>query len=259
MRAAITVKNLNKRFGSFTVIDNLNLDIEAGLITAILAPSGAGKTTLLRLISGLEKPTSGIITLNGEKILEPNPEIGFMFQESSAFPWLTLRKNIVFGLKLRANKGKVDKKEIADRVIRICKELNIDKFLDSYPSQLSGGQKQRVVIARSLILKPKVILCDEPFSALDEITRNDLRELLLELHRHYSPTIIFITHSVEEAVFLGDQLIICSGPPLKRVEEMKISLPIPRTSSLLDAAAFIEQRTKAKRILLEISQTKGEQ
>jgi len=254
MRAAITVNNLNKKFGDLLVIDKLNLNIEAGSITSILAPSGAGKTTLLRIISGLEKPTSGTIKLNGERVSEPNPDIGFMFQESSAFPWLTVRKNIEFGLDLKTNRRRVKREELEDKVVQICRELNIDRFLDFYPSQLSGGQKQRVVIARSLILKPKVILCDEPFSALDELTRADLRGVLLELHRHYSPTILFITHSVEEAVFLGDYLFICSGPPLRVIEEMKINLPATRKPALVDDEAFIEQKAKAKRTLAKIRQ-----
>jgi NitT/TauT family transport system ATP-binding protein len=253
MKSAITIKNMTKAFGQFVVIDNFSLDIEEGTITSILAPSGAGKTTLLRVVSGLEKPTSGSVTIDSNEVTQPSPEIGFMFQESSAFPWLTVKQNIEFGLKLKANKHKVNGNDIGQAVYRICKELNIDKFLEFYPSQLSGGQKQRVVIARSLILKPKIILCDEPFSALDEITRNDLRELLLELHSHYLPTIVFITHSLEEAVFLGNHVVISSGPPLRCVEIVEIKFSLTRTSHLLDTREFLEAKLRAKNILAKVN------
>jgi NitT/TauT family transport system ATP-binding protein len=176
-----------------------------------------------------------------------------MFQESSAFPWLTVQQNIEFGLKLKANQHKMNGNDIGQDVYRLCKELHIEHFLEFYPSQLSGGQKQRIVIARSLILKPTIILCDEPFSALDEMTRNDLRELLLELHSHYSPTIVFITHSVEEAVFLGNYVVISSGPPLRCVETMDIKFSIPRTAQLLDTREFLEAKLKAKKILTAVN------
>jgi NitT/TauT family transport system ATP-binding protein len=252
----IIIKNLNKSFGKFSVIDNFSLDIEDGSITSILAPSGAGKTTLLRIISGLERPDNGSILLGSKEVVNPSPEIGFMFQEPSAFPWLTVKENIEFGLRLNANKSRLTSIKISDEIHSICRELNLERVLDLYPSQLSGGQKQRVVIARSLILKPKVILCDEPFSALDEITRSDLRELLLELHERYLPTVIFITHSIEEAIFLGESLIVCSGPPLRFEERIEISFQLPRNASLLTTRGFLEMKAKVKSILSGANQGK---
>jgi NitT/TauT family transport system ATP-binding protein len=258
MRSAISVVNLTKRFADLTVIDDLSLKVERGFITSVLAPSGAGKTTLLRIISGLSKPTSGMVLVNGNAVLGPSPDIGFMFQENSAFPWLTVRENVEYGCRLKANRSLRHWREDGDEVRRLCRELGLERFLDYYPSQLSGGQKQRVVIARSLILQPKIILCDEPFSALDEVTRNELRNLLILLHRRYSPTVMFITHSVEEALFLGDRLIVCTGPPLKPLVDRAVSFGEPRRVDLLYSAEFARLRKEVKTILEDTRNDTGE-
>jgi NitT/TauT family transport system ATP-binding protein len=248
-QSVIVITKVKKSFDEFRVIDDFSLSIKRGSITSILAPSGAGKTTLLRIISGLERSDNGTVFLDGQQVVGPTPEIGFMFQEPSAFPWLTVKQNIEFGLRLRANKYRLRTLESSREIQSICSELDIERVLDLYPSQLSGGQKQRVVIARSLILKPQVILCDEPFSALDEITRSDLRELLLKLHDRYLPTIVFITHSIEEAIFLGDALVICSGPPLRSEKELEIDFERSRDAALLTAKEFLNLKVQVKSIL----------
>lgn len=211
---AIQIKNLSKNFGNHTVIENLNLNIEAGKITAILAPSGAGKTTLLRLIAGLDKPTSGKIFVDGKEVVEIPRNLGFMFQENSVFGWLSVRKNIEFGLNLTVNKKQTIYENKWTLVENIAELVGISNFLDYFPSQLSGGQKQRVVIARSLILNPKIIICDEPFSALDEKSREELRQLVLNIQREFGNTVVFITHNTEEADFLGDYVLLCSTLPM---------------------------------------------
>jgi NitT/TauT family transport system ATP-binding protein len=255
--SAISINNLTKRFADFTVIDDLNLEVECGSITSVLAPSGAGKTTLLRIISGLSKPTNGQVLVNGKDVSGPTPDIGFMFQESSAFPWLTVRDNVNYGCRLTANRSRRDRRCDGDALRHLCRELGLEKFLDYYPSQLSGGQKQRVVIARSLILQPQIILCDEPFSALDEVTRNELRNLLILLHKRYSPTIMFITHSVEEALFLGDRLVLCAGPPLKALFDMPVSFMQPRRSELLYSDEFERLKKDTRKILENIRYDSG--
>lgn len=252
MRAAISIHGLTKRYGNFTVIDELDLKVEPGSITSVLAPSGAGKTTLLRIISGLAKPTSGEVLVNGKVVSAPTPDVGFMFQESSAFPWLTVRQNVEFGCRLAANRGRKDPKRDAEKVKQMCSEVGLDRFLDHYPSQLSGGQKQRVVIARSLILQPQIILCDEPFSALDEVTRNELRNLLIQLHGRYSPTVMFITHSIEESLFLGSRLIVCAGPPLKAFVDRAVSFNEPRQFNLLYSDEFTIFKRDVKETLEKI-------
>jgi NitT/TauT family transport system ATP-binding protein len=180
-------------------------------------------------------------------LTKPGPEIGFIFQESSAFPWLTVRENVQFGLKLKSNRHKAA--DAFTKVQELCKELGIEHVLNHFPSQLSGGQKQRVAIARALILQPSVILCDESFSALDEITRQEMRELLLRLHQHYKPTIIFITHNVEEALFLANYLVICSVGPLRLIDRLPIHFAEPRNSDLLETSDFVAQKRKIKAMI----------
>jgi NitT/TauT family transport system ATP-binding protein len=253
----ITLKGITKKFNNnYKVIDNLNVEFQKGHIVSMLAPSGGGKTTLLRIISGLTKATKGIVLVDDKQIVEPTPDIAFIFQESSAFPWLTVKENISFGLKLKANQNHSNSDTLNQKIFDICNELNLEKFLDFYPSQLSGGQKQRLVIARSLILEPKIVLCDEPFSALDEITRNDLRLLLLGLHKNYAPTIIFITHSIEEALFLGNRLILCSGPPLVIQEDIELNFTQERNLDLLDSQEFLNLKKTIKNKFLNINYSK---
>jgi NitT/TauT family transport system ATP-binding protein len=257
MRAAISLNSLTKRFGDSTVIDELNLKVDHGSITSVLAPSGAGKTTLLRIISGLARPTSGEVLVNDRPVSGPTPDVGFMFQESSAFPWLTVQQNVDYGCRLAANRRRRDRRGDEDKVKELCREVGLERFLDYYPSHLSGGQKQRVVIARSLILQPQIILCDEPFSALDEVTRNELRNLLIQLHRRYSPTVMFITHSVEEALFLGDRLIVCAGPPLKAFADSVVSFNQPRQIDLLYSDEFTALKREVKEIQERIRNETG--
>lgn len=237
------------QFNNLKVIDGLNLEIHQGSITTILAPSGAGKTTLLRLIAGLESATEGKILVNGHEVREYNQGVGYIFQESSIFPWLTVEENIKFGLKLKANRNKNNQPDTNKLIDRICTDLQIENFKTSYPNQLSGGQKQRVAIARSLVLRPKVLLFDEPFSSLDESTRQNLREQLLELHSFYKPTIIFITHSIEEALFLGDQIFICSNRPIKLLHTYEARFNMNRNHDIIDSSEFLAHKLNIKKII----------
>jgi ABC-type nitrate/sulfonate/bicarbonate transport system ATPase subunit len=209
----LRIKRLSKRFGTTSVLNGFSLNVDRGQITVLVAPSGAGKTTLLRLVAGLDKPDSGVIEFD-DGIAAPSADVGYIFQHDSAFPWLTVRHNIGFGLELRANVGRVGANTREEIIREMSATVGLGEVLERFPRQLSGGQRQRVVIARSLVLQPRVLLCDEPFSALDDRTRQSLREQVLLIRERYRPTIIFITHHVEEALFLADKVVVCDGPPL---------------------------------------------
>jgi NitT/TauT family transport system ATP-binding protein len=251
MNSAITIRALTKRFGSTEAIRSLSLEIDRGLITTILAPSGAGKTTLLRMIAGLDFATEGTVEVNGHAVIGPSLEMGLVSQEPSIFPWLTVRQNLDFGLALQVNQNRNAGSRWS--VDEITDALGLRALLDRYPRQLSGGQQQRVVIGRSLILSPHILLCDEPFSALDEVARNDLRILIANLHVRYLPTVLFITHSIDEALFLGDNVVICSGPPLSVVEHRTVTFSQPRNLDLLETEEFQSQRRQIRRVILQSS------
>ena len=210
--STIKIEDVSKSFRGTVVLQHFSITIQAGSITVFLAPSGAGKTTLLRLIAGLDAPDAGTITFE-DGIVAPSGDIGFIFQQESVFPWLSVRDNVAFGLSLRTNRDRANR--VTALVDEMCDSVGLDVDLRGrFPRQLSGGQRQRVVIARSLALRPRLLLCDEPFSSLDDRTRQSLRNEVLKIRDQYQPTIIFITHNVEEALYLADVVVVCEGPPL---------------------------------------------
>lgn len=202
-----------------TALSDVNLDIRKGELISIIGPSGCGKTTLLRLISGLDKPQRGEVTFKGRRIEEPNPERGYVFQQGSLFPWLTVEENIAFGLKARG-KYKEHKDEVAEYIAKV----GLQGFEKSYPHQISGGMAQRVAIARALIDHPKVLLLDEPMGALDSFTRADLQDRLLDLWEKYHMTMILVTHDVDEAIYLGNRVVIMTPRPGRIKEIVPIHL-----------------------------------
>ncbi|HEX3038843.1 MAG TPA: ABC transporter ATP-binding protein [Caproiciproducens sp.] len=201
----------------------IGLSVRKGEFISIIGPSGCGKTTLLRLIAGLDRPEAGKITLEGEEITGPGPNLGYVFQQGSLFPWLTVEKNIAVGLKARG----VYQKNKAD-VSRFIELVGLGGFEKSYPHQISGGMAQRVAIARALINRPAALLLDEPMGALDAFTRADLQDKLLELWRQDSTTMILVTHDVDEAVYLSDRIVIMTPRPGKISEILEVRLPRPR-------------------------------
>jgi len=227
----LVIENLSKKFSNgkseFTALENINLTVKDGEFITILGPSGCGKTTLLRIIAGLETYTSGTATLNGEIISGPGPKRGMVFQEYSLFPWKTVLGNVMFGLQMQG----IPKNEAEEKALTYLKLVGLSEFKNSYPYELSGGMKQRVAIARALANEPEIILMDEPFGALDAQTRNNLQNELLRIWQEEKRTIIFVTHSVDEAVFLSDRIIILSKRPgvVKKEIEIKISRPRDRT------------------------------
>ncbi len=209
---------------SINVIDNLTCTIEKGKFVSIVGPSGCGKTTLLRIIAGLEKASSGKVLLDGKSVERPSGDIGLVFQEYALFPWRTTIGNIMMGLEIMGM-GKNKRREISMEYIRT---FGLEGFENLYPKELSGGMKQRVAIARTLILNPRIVLMDEPFGSLDSQTRNMMQEFLLKIWQDRKDTILFVTHNVDEAVFLSDAIIVLSRRPARILRKFDISLPRPR-------------------------------
>jgi NitT/TauT family transport system ATP-binding protein len=211
--------------GSFTrALQNIDLEIEQGEFVCIVGPSGCGKSTLLHLIAGLDRPTTGEITVDGSPVTGPGTDRILLFQELGLFPWLTVRQNVEFGLKM-AGVSKDDRRDQARVFLRM---VHLSHFEDHYIHQLSGGMKQRVALARSLALRPKILLMDEPFAALDAQTRDMLHDELERIWKETSPTIVFVTHNVREAVRLGDRVLLMSFRPGRIKTQFQINLHRPR-------------------------------
>jgi NitT/TauT family transport system ATP-binding protein len=206
------------------VLDNINYSIEPGQFVSIVGSSGCGKTTLLRIIAGLEKASQGRVSLNGQEVRGVTEQIGLVFQEYVLFPWRTTSENIQMGLEIKGI-AKAERERLAGEYI---KAFGLQGFEDHYPRELSGGMQQRVAIARTLIMNPRVVLMDEPFASLDSQTRNDLQEFLIGIWQKRGDTVVFVTHNVDEAVFLSDQIIVLSKRPARIELIIKVESPRPR-------------------------------
>ncbi len=233
----LTILNLNQSFprddGSrLQVLENLSVEVQDKEFVCILGTSGCGKTTLLRLIAGLDAAESGSILLDGEEMKGTNPKVGMVFQEYSLFPWRKVIDNIAFGLEMQGMK-KAERYRIAEQYLNL---VNLTQFRDSFPSELSGGMRQRVAVARALALDPVVLLMDEPFGALDAQTRNMLQTELLTIWEKTKKTVIFITHSVDEAVFLADRIVVLTPRPGQICETIPLDLTRPRDRTSVEFA-----------------------
>jgi len=211
----IQVRNLNYSYGSDVALSNINLDIEENTTCAIIGPSGCGKTTLLYLLAGLIDVTEGEIYIKNERVKGSRRETGVILQDYGLLPWKTVWGNIALGLKVRG----MSKEQINKEVDEILRELDIQDLKHKYPAQLSGGQKQRVTIARTLVIKPDLLLLDEFTSALDAMTKENIQNLILKIYKKKPVTIVFVTHSIEEAVFLGQKIVIMEKAKIKRIIE----------------------------------------
>jgi len=209
---------------SVHVLENIQHRIENGRFVSIIGPSGCGKTTLLRIIAGLEKASAGKVLLDGKELVQGTEEVGLVFQEYALFPWRTTLQNIEMGLEIRG----MDKPKRRLTAMEYIKTFDLNGFEHRYPRELSGGMKQRVAIARTLIMNPRVVLMDEPFGSLDSQTRNAMQEFLLRIWLKRGDTIIFVTHNVEEAVFLSDEIVILSKRPARLIQSIDMDLPRPR-------------------------------
>ena len=227
---SLEIRQLNKTFfdaqsgESTTVLDGIDLAVENGQFVSIIGPSGCGKTTLLRIIAGLDDATSGSILINGAAPAEPWKQVGFVFQEYALFPWRSVWENIAFGLEMKG----VSLAERRDQAFEFIKRFGLDGSHDQYPREISGGMKQRVALARTMITGPDIILMDEPFGSLDSQTRGQMRQFLLDVWQQSKITILFITHSIDEAIFLSQRVIGLSTRPARCSLDLTVDLPYPR-------------------------------
>ncbi len=213
---AIYAQNVTKRFGDFTALEDVSVEVPSGSLTALLGPSGSGKSTLLRVIAGLEQPDSGSVVIEGENMTGLAPQkrgVGFVFQHYAAFKHMTVWKNVAFGLQIRRR----PKAEVKARVEELLDLVQLSGFADRYPAQLSGGQRQRMALARALAVEPKVLLLDEPFGALDARVRKELRAWLRRLHDEVHVTTIFVTHDQEEAMDIADRIVLMNNGHVEQI------------------------------------------
>ena len=219
----LSIRDVSKIYANgVQALDRVDLAVEQGEILAIVGGSGCGKSTLLRLLGGLDLPSAGLIEVDNERVSAPHPAIGIVFQESRLLPWLNVAKNIAFGI------DQLPKAEQAARVTQALSLIGLEGYGNRLPKELSGGQAQRVAIARALVAKPKVLLMDEPFSALDPLTRHELQGQVIALWKAYRPTMVMVTHDAEEAVALADRVVVMASKPGRIVEEVLVVSGRPR-------------------------------
>ena len=235
--------------GSVEALRDINLKIAPGEFICLVGPSGCGKTTLLNIIAGFLEPTSGTVRMDDCRIIGPGPDRGVVFQQYAVFPWMTVRQNVQFGLKLRANKrSKSETQKIVDHFIAL---VGLKDFENSFSKELSGGMKQRVAIARSYAVNPEVLLMDEPFGALDAQTRQFMQESLLQILEQERKTVIFITHGVEEAAFLATRVVVMAARPGRIREIIPIELPYPRVAATKTSPEFVAIRARIEKVVRE--------
>ncbi len=254
-RTQLSIRGVTKRFvmgdDEIEALAPVEVSIGSGEFVCLIGASGCGKSTLLRIIAGFEEPTSGSVTSEGKPITGPGSDRGMVFQDYALFPWMTVRQNIGFGPRQRQLPRKeID--EIADEFVRL---VGLERFADRYPSQLSGGMKQRVAIARVLANNANTLLMDEPFGALDALTREQLQGELLQIWKRTKVTIIFVTHSVEEAVMMADRVLVMSAGPGRIVNDIKIDLPRPRDVSSPEFNAI--RRDVARRLTSHLAPSRA--
>jgi NitT/TauT family transport system ATP-binding protein len=240
----ITVDRVHKTFPlkgeEFVALGDVSLELADNEFVTVVGPSGCGKTTLMNILAGLETPTSGRAMVDGRTVTGPGPERGVIFQQYALFPWLTVRKNVEFGLRTAGVRA-AKRREIADHFIDL---VGLGQFAEALPKTLSGGMKQRVAIARAYAVNPSILLMDEPFGAVDALTRVRLQEQLLATWSQEKRTVVFITHDVDEAVFLANRVVVMAARPGRIVEIVDVDLPYPRTEELRLSPAFTALRNR---------------
>ncbi|PSR13306.1 ABC transporter ATP-binding protein [filamentous cyanobacterium CCP3] len=230
------IENVHKQFDNgFLALEGIDLQIKPGEIVSLVGTSGCGKSTLLRIVAGLDFPTRGAALIDGEVVTRPHPKVGFIFQAARLMPWLTVAENVQFGLQ------GVSRLERQWRTEQVLQKVHLLNFAQTLPRQLSGGMAQRVAIARALVTQPDILLLDEPFSALDAFTRTQLQDHLLEIWATDRPTLLLVTHDIEEALVLSDRIIVLRPNPGRVHREMAIDLPHPRRRSSLEFQRLKDQ------------------
>ena len=231
--AQIAIRDVSKRYGngdnSVTALDKVSLAVKRGEFVCLLGPSGCGKSTLLNMIAGFLPPTVGTVTVDGRPVIAPGPDRGMVFQEYALFPWMTVESNIAFGLEIKG----MAKAAIKTRTAELLEKLKLAEFARRFPKDLSGGMRQRVAIARVLALDSPVMLMDEPFGALDSLTRRTLQDELLKLWSENGKTVLFVTHSIDESIVLADRIVVLSYRPGRIKADIRVKLPRPRDSASL--------------------------
>lgn len=235
----IIISGLQKVYESkksrFEALSNIDLAIGPNEFVTVVGPSGCGKSTLLRIVAGLDELTGGSVTLDGDEIVGPGAERGMVFQGYTLFPWLTVRENIEYGPKLKGI-STLERRAISNHFLGVIK---LEAFASAFPKQLSGGMKQRVAIARALANRPKVLLMDEPFGALDAQTKLEMQEMLLDVWEKEKTTVLFITHDIEEAVFLSQRVVVMGSNPGRILKSFDVNLPARRTPEVREMPEFL--------------------
>jgi NitT/TauT family transport system ATP-binding protein len=226
-------------------IADISFDLPVGTLVSLLGPSGCGKTTFLRIAGGLIRAGGGSVQINGVEVTEPHAEFGMAFQQPNLMPWRTVLKNVLFPMELRGETGPAVRQRASD----LLKLVGLQGFENAYPAQLSGGMQQRVALCRALVHQPRLLLMDEPFGALDELTRMEMQDLLLDIRAQTSATIMFVTHSIAEAVYLSDAVVVFSKRPALVADYIEVKLPYPRTPEARYGAEFVELEQRAGRAL----------
>jgi NitT/TauT family transport system ATP-binding protein/sulfonate transport system ATP-binding protein len=237
------------RNGEVRALEKISLTVPDGQFACIVGPSGCGKSTLLNVAAGLVTPTEGEVLVDGKPADSPGPDRGMVFQSYSLYPWLSVQRNIEFGLEVKGM-PKPERRRQSSELIRLMK---LDGFADAYPKALSGGMKQRVAIARAIANDPEVLLMDEPFGALDALTRQIMQEMLTEIWQRFRKTVLFVTHDIDEAIFLGDVIYVMTNRPGRIRTTLKIDLPRPRTFDMVSGPQFAELRNQVVGIIHEES------
>jgi len=249
----VVVENLNVVFpqpdgSTFRAVEGFDVQVEKGEFITILGPSGCGKTTTLLVVDGLVPPSSGLVLIDGKRVTGPSPECALVFQEFALLPWRTVEKNVMLGLELQRNFSSREMKEIALRYIDM---VGLRGFRNHYPHQLSGGMRQRVGLARALAVNPEILLMDEPFGALDAQTREIMSSELLRIWEQDKKTVLFVTHGIDEAVYLGDRVVVMTGQPGRVKEVIKVNFSRPRSLEIKDLPEFVSLRRRVWDLLEE--------
>ena len=251
-RTRLAFENVSVAFdtpkGRLQVAENVSYDVRDGEFLSLIGPSGCGKTTMLNMAAGFLQPSSGRVTLDGAPIKGPGPDRGVIFQEYGVFPWLTVRQNIEFGLTLAANKaGAAEREETSRRYMEL---MGLSAFADAWPRTLSGGMRQRLALARAYAVRPQFLLMDEPFGALDAQTRSAMQDLLLQAQEAEKKTVMLITHSVEEAIYLSSRIIVLTARPTRVREIIEVPFAFPRSAELHETPEFGELRAHVRDLVM---------
>jgi NitT/TauT family transport system ATP-binding protein len=234
-----------ERQAPLVAIEDITFDLTAESLITLLGPSGCGKTTFLKIVGGLIPATSGTIQISGLDVIEPHPDIGMVFQQPNLMPWRSVLNNVLFPMEI----FRLRDESAVERARELLALVGLDQFEQSYPAELSGGMQQRVALCRALIHKPKLLLMDEPFGALDELTRMEMQDLLLGIRTKTGATVMFVTHSISEAVYISDTVMVFSKRPAVIADAIPVLLPYPRSAEIRYSAEFTELEHRAGRAL----------